>query len=182
MRAAIALALLTVAGCSTAPSSEPDAAEPTPRAAVAAKRSDAMSRVDQIAAEAARREAEYQQSLEDAKKPKSEVPVVTEFSPQASAVPAYASGGTAPRPEKAWWDAQMNPLRQAWAENDAVFAEANGRLRATGTGPDKNGARKQAMDDQQRASQNANRIRAQVMQLQERARQMQIPEAWVKWP
>ena len=181
MRPAIILALLASAGCSSPPPAEPDAAAPPPRAPLA-KKTDTVSRADEIAAEAARREAEYQQSLEDAKKPKTEVPVVTEFSPQASAVPAYASGGSAPRPEKAWWDAQMNPLRQAWAENDLVFAEANGRLRATGNGPDKNGARKQAMDDQGRASQNANRIRAEVMRLQEKARQMQIPEAWVKWP
>lgn len=185
MSAAIVLALLAVAGCAAAPPAEPATADPPPRAPLAAKQSDTMSRADQIAAEAARREAEYQQSLEDAKKPKTEVPVVTEFSPQAAAVPAFASGGSAPRPEEAWWRAQMDPLRQAWAENDLAFQDANARWRASDKmkgGPEKDAARSKAIADQQRATAVGDRIRAQAFQLIEKAKQMNVPQEWVKWP
>jgi hypothetical protein len=185
MKAAIAVALVAVAGCSAATPAEPVAADPPPRPPLAAKQSDTLSRADQIAAEAAKREAEYQQSLEGAKKPKTEVPVVTEFSPQAAAIPAYASGGSAPRPEESWWRAQMDPLRQAWAENDLAFRDANARWRASDKmkgGPEKDAARSKAIADQQRATAVGDRIRAQAFQLIEKARQMNVPQEWVKWP
>ena len=185
MRAAIAVALLAVAGCSAATPAEPAAADPPPRPPLAAKKSDTLSRADQIAAEAAKREAEYQQSLEDTRKPKTEVPVVTEFSPQASAVPAYLSGGSAPRPEESWWRAQMDPLRRAWHEQDMAVRDANARWRASDhmkNGPEKDAARNKAIADQQRASAAATKIGREAGLLIEKATQMNVPQEWVKWP
>lgn len=185
MRAAIAIALLAAAGCSTPPPAEPAPAEPAPGAPVAAKQSDAMSRADQIAAEAAKREAEYQHSVQEGKQPKSEVPVVMEFSPQAAAVPAYASGGTAPRPEEAWWRAQMEPLRQEWHKHDAAFRDANARWRAADKmkmGPEKDSAVRKAIADQQRADAGAKAAGQAISQLREKAKQMNVPMEWVQWP
>ena len=185
MRAAVAIALLAAASCSPAPTAEPAAAEPA-RAPLAAKPSDALSRAEQIAAEAARRESEYQQALEAASKPRTDVPVVTEFTPHVAAVPAYmAVGGSAPRPEEAWWRARMDPLRQAWHEQDLALRDANARWRASDfmkNGPEKDAARNKAIADQQRASAAATRIGREAGQLIEKARQMDVPPEWVKWP
>ena len=185
MRALAGVALLAALGCATPlPAAEPAAPEPAPRAS-AAKQSEAMARADQIGAEAATREAEYQQSLEDAKPPKTDVPVVTEFSPQAAAVPAYASGGSAPRPEQAWWRAQMDLLRRAWHEQDMAVRDANARWRASDhmkNGPEKDAARNKAIADQQRASAAATKIGREAGLLIEKAKQMNVPQEWVKWP
>lgn len=184
MRALAGVVLLAALGCATPPAAEHAVPEPAPRAS-AVQKSDAMARADQIASEAAKREADYQQSIEDAKRPRTDVPVVTEFSPQVAAVPAYASSGAAPRPEEAWWRAQMDPLRRAWHEQDMAVRDANARWRASDhmkNGPEKDAARNEAIADQQRASAAATTISQQAGQLIEKARRMNVPEEWVKWP
>lgn len=184
MKALVAIALVAVAGCSAAPPAEPPAAEPAPRGPVAAK-SDAISRADQIAAEAAKREAEYQQSVEEAKKPKTHVPVVTEFSPQDASVPVFSGTGSAARPEEAWWRAQMEPLRKSWHEYADAAADANRRWNAADKsmyGAERDAAVKKAIADQQRNSASAKAVLQSIHQLREKAKQMNVPDEWVKWP
>jgi hypothetical protein len=63
--------------------------------------------------------------------------------------------------------------------------DANARWRASDhmkNGPEKDAARNKAIADQQRASAAATKIGREAGLLIEKAKQMNVPQEWVKWP
>ena len=128
---AAGLALAAFACSTPPPAAEPPASDPPAarRAPAAAKQPDALSRADQLIADAAQREAEYQQVLKDEKERPRSVPIYNEFIVQGKILE-----GELPEPspdrDQAWWGAQLRELRRRVEHNRGLLEQARTRVAA----------------------------------------------------
>jgi hypothetical protein len=186
-----AAALIAAVGCSTPPAAEP-ASNPTTAAPSAApqpaatKHSDAMARADQLVADAARREAEYQQTLKDQQERKGGIPVYDQYTPLGEPVEGPLPTAQAGRPEW-WWRAQVQELRRRIDHNSVMNRQAFNKLQSAranlqkgeGDGPTLRLALRDAEAEYARFSRAMYRDSDHLHFFRQEARQMGIPKEWL---
>ena len=124
-RFSIAAASIFLIQCSAAPPDTASESAPAPRPA--SKKSDAVSRADRLIADAAKREAEYQQTLKDEKERKAGVPIYNQYVVQGNILEGELPEPT-PGRDQAWWRAQLQELRRRVNHNGTLLRQAQEHL------------------------------------------------------
>ena len=186
MRALAGVALLAVLGCSTPrPAAEPAAAEPIQRA-LAAKKPDAMARADQLVADVAKREAEYQQTLKAQQERKGATPVYDQYTPLGEPVEGPLPAAVPGRPES-WWRGQVQELRRRIDHNSVMYRQAFKKLETAranlqsgeGDGPTLRVALRDAEAEYARFSKAMYRDSDHLHNFRQEAKAMGIPKEWL---
>lgn len=126
MRALAGVALLAALGCSPPPPAATEQAAPRP---APARRADAVSRADQLIADAAKREAEYQQTLKDEKERKAGVAVYNQYIVQGNVLEGPLPQPTPGRSQE-WWRESFAELRRRMNHNRGLMDQARKNLDA----------------------------------------------------
>ena len=185
MKLVAGVVLLAAMGCSTPPAAEPAAPGPALRGAVA-KKSDAMARADQLVAESAKGEAEYQQTLKDQQQPRGATPVYDQYTPLGEPVEGPLPSAVPGRPEW-WWRGQVQELRRRINHNSVMYRQAFKKLEAAranlqsgeGDGPTLRVALRDAEAEYARFSKAMYRDSDHLHNFRQEAKAMGIPKEWL---
>jgi hypothetical protein len=177
--------LVAALGCSTPPAADTIASDPVPRAPAATK-ADVMARADQLVADAATREAEYQQTLKDQQERKGGTPVYDQYTPLGEPVEGPLPLPVAGRPES-WWRSQVQELRRRIDHNSVMYRQAFKKLEAAraslqsgqGDGPTLRLALSDAEAEYARFSKAMYRDSDHLHNFRQEAKAMGIPKEWL---
>lgn len=88
-----------------------------------------MARADQLVADVAKREAEYQQTVKDQRERKGGVPVYNQYTPLGEPLQGDLPRASPGRPES-WWRAEVQELKRRMHHNAPLMRQALEKLDA----------------------------------------------------